>query len=156
MKCVIGTRHSGQPTPNVDQTFGPDGLYRVLQESDYIVNALPATAETHAVLDRAAFAATRTGAVLVNIGRGATVDTDALVSALRAGKLAGALLDVTAPEPLPKEHELWQLPGVIITPHYAGAHPGYAERVTQIFVANLRRYLRGEPLLNLVDKRAGY
>jgi D-2-hydroxyacid dehydrogenase (NADP+) len=153
---VVGTRHSGEQTPSVDRTYGPEGLHKVLAESDYIVNALPLTAATHHAFDRAAFAALRPDAVLVNIGRGATIDTEALVAALKAGKLGGALLDVTDPEPLPRDHELWRLPNVLITPHYAGAHPGYAENVTEIFVENLARYQDGRELLNLVDKKAGY
>ena len=153
---VVGTRSSGAETPSVDRTYGPQGLHEVLAESDYIVNALPMTAATHHAFDRAAFAVLRPDAVLVNIGRGPTIDTQALVAALKEGKLGGALLDVTDPEPLPKEHELWKLPNVLITPHYAGAHPGYAEHITEIFLENLARYESGRELVNLVDKQAGY
>ncbi|MDB4976663.1 MAG: D-isomer specific 2-hydroxyacid dehydrogenase NAD-binding protein [Myxococcaceae bacterium] len=153
---VLGTRHSGKPTPHVDETYGPDGLLRVMAASEWIVNALPFTPQTRKLIGRAAFAEVRPDAVFVNIGRGASVDTEALLHVLQSKKLGGALLDVTDPEPLPREHPLWTLPNVIITPHYAGAHPGYNERVTAIFIENLRRYLSQQPLTNLVDKRAGY
>jgi phosphoglycerate dehydrogenase-like enzyme len=153
---VIGTRSSGAETPSVDRTYGPDGLRAVLAESDYIVNALPLTAATRHVFNRETLAVARPDAVLINIGRGATIDTEALVEALKTHKLGAALLDVTDPEPLPKEHALWRLPNVLITPHYAGAHPGYAQHVTALFLDNLKRYLTGDALINLVDKRAGY
>ncbi|MEY4509613.1 MAG: hypothetical protein RLZZ450_1735 [Pseudomonadota bacterium] len=153
---VIGTRTSGAETPSVDRTYGPDGLHQVIAESDYIVNALPLTAATRHAFDRAALAVARPDAVIINIGRGATIDTAALVEALKANKLGGALLDVTDPEPLPKDHELWRLPNVLITPHYAGAHPGYAEHITTLFLENQSRYLAGDDLVNLVDKKAGY
>lgn len=153
---VIGTRSSGAETPSVDRTYGPEGLRQVIAESDYIVNALPLTAATRHAFDREALAAARPDAVIINIGRGATIDTEALVAALKANQLGAALLDVTDPEPLPKGHELWSLPNVLITPHYAGAHPGYAEHITALFLDNLKRYLAGDELVNLVDKKAGY
>lgn len=92
----------------------------------------------------------------MNLGRGGTIDTNALVEALRSGHLGGAGLDVTDPEPLPADHPLWRLPNVLITPHYSGAQPGYLQHVGEIFLDNLGRYLRGEPLRNVVDKHAGY
>jgi phosphoglycerate dehydrogenase-like enzyme len=95
-------------------------------------------------------------AALVNVARGTLGDTDALVRALEAGKLAGAGLDVTDPEPLPPEHPLWRLPNVIITPHLAGATDRYWQRQADMVFQNLRRYLAGEPLLNVVDKQRGY
>lgn len=153
---VIGTRSSGAETPHVDRTYGPAGLPEVVGQSDYILNALPLTPETHHAFDRQTLAHARADAVFINIGRGKTVDTDALVAALEAGKLGAALLDVTEPEPLPPEHALWRLPNVIITPHYAGAHPEYGEHVTDLFLDNLERYRSGGALANLVDKRAGY
>jgi phosphoglycerate dehydrogenase-like enzyme len=120
------------------------------------VNLLPLTAETQGLLGARELGALPRGAFFVNLGRGATVDTTALVAALRSGHLAGAGLDVTEPEPLPPEHALWQLPNVIITPHYSGAQPGYFRYLGDLFIQNLERYVRGEPLLNVVDKQAGY
>lgn len=99
---------------------------------------------------------TMQGAYLLNAGRGWCVDTGALVEALRQGRVRGAGLDVTDPEPLPAGHPLWTMPNVIITPHYAGDHPGYGAEAFSVFLDNLRRYLRGEPLMNLVDKAQGY
>ena len=96
------------------------------------------------------------GAFLLNAGRGSSVDTDALVEALKNGTVRGAGLDVTDPEPLPAGHPLWGMPNAVITPHYAGVHPGYAEEAFETFLANLDRWVRGEPLQNVVDKSLGY
>ncbi len=98
----------------------------------------------------------RSDALFINIGRGATVQTDALLRALQCGAIAGAALDVTDPEPLPSDHPLWTLDNVILTPHYAGAHPGYVQRASAIFLENLARFVAGNPLTNVVDKNAGY
>jgi len=108
------------------------------------------------VFDRAAFAAMKAGSFLINISRGKVVDTDALLAALAAGKLAGACLDVTDPEPLPKDHPLWKLPNVVITPHVSSVAELTDDRRWALFRENLRRFDAGEPLLNVVDKRAGY
>ena len=96
------------------------------------------------------------GALLLNAGRGASIVTDQLVLALRDGRVRGAGLDVTDPEPLPAGHPLWGMPNVIITPHYGGVHPGYDEEAFSVFCENLDRWTRGEPLLHVVDKTAGY
>lgn len=98
----------------------------------------------------------RSDAVFINIGRGATVQTDALLRALHSGSIAGAALDVTDPEPLPADHPLWAMDNVILTPHYAGAHPGYVQRASAIFLENLARFVAGGELTNVVDKHAGY
>jgi phosphoglycerate dehydrogenase-like enzyme len=95
-------------------------------------------------------------ALLINAGRGATVDTEALMAALREGRLAGAGLDVTDPEPLPPDHPLWGFENVIVAPHYGGSHPNYERHVGEVFLANLRRYVAGEPLVSAIDKEAGY
>jgi phosphoglycerate dehydrogenase-like enzyme len=96
------------------------------------------------------------GAYLVNVGRGKLVDTEALMAALEDGRLAGACLDVTDPEPLPPDHPLWEMPNVVITPHMSSRSALTAERWRAIYVENLRRFGAGEPLLNVVDKQAGY
>jgi D-2-hydroxyacid dehydrogenase (NADP+) len=98
----------------------------------------------------------RSDAVFINIGRGATVQTEALLGALQSGNIAGAGLDVTDPEPLPGDHPLWTMDNVILTPHYAGAHPGYVQRASAIFLENLARFVAGNALTNVVDKHAGY
>jgi phosphoglycerate dehydrogenase-like enzyme len=100
--------------------------------------------------------AVKKGAYLINVGRGKVVDTDALVQALESGHLAGACLDVTDPEPLPSYHPLWSMPNVVITPHMSGRSALTRERWNAVFVENIRRFGAGEPLLNVVDKTAGY
>jgi phosphoglycerate dehydrogenase-like enzyme len=96
------------------------------------------------------------GAYFLNIGRGRTVDTDALTRALLDGRLAGAGLDVTDPEPLPTDHALWSLPNVIITPHIGGDSDAHMERMWSLFRENLRRFAVGDPLLSVVDRARGY
>ena len=120
------------------------------------MNTLPLTDATRGFLGRAEFAALKTGAIFVNTGRGGTVDTEALLDALQSGHLGAALLDVTDPEPLPRDHPLWTMDNVIITPHYSGTRPDYGERADAIFLDNLRRYLAEQPLVNVVDKGEGY
>lgn len=153
---VIGLRRTAQPLPGLAQSYGEGELHTFLAASEYLVNALPLTERTRGLLGRDALARLPRGAFLVNIGRGGTIDTRALVAALESGQLGGAALDVTDPEPLPSDHALWRHPNVILTPHYAGAHPGYDQRATELFLENLARYEAGAPLRSIVDKRAGY
>jgi len=153
---VIGTRRGAEPVPHVERVYPPAQLREVLERAHYVVNALPLTAATDGVLGAAELAVMRRDAILINIGRGGTVRTDDLVAALREGRIGGAGLDVTDPEPLPADHPLWTLDNVIVTPHYSGGRPDYVERVTAIFLENLRRYRAGEPLTNVVDLAAGY
>jgi D-2-hydroxyacid dehydrogenase (NADP+) len=155
---VIGLkrRPTAERLPFVAELYGPDELLGFLSHSDYLVNLLPLTAETRGLLGQRELAALPRGAFVVNLGRGATIDTAALVAALRSEHLAGAGLDVTEPEPLPPEHPLWTLPNVILSPHYSGAQPGYFRVLGELFIDNLERYVRGEPLSNVVDKQAGY
>lgn len=153
---VIGLKRQPSPVRGVEQVFGPEELPAFLAQSELLVNILPLTAATRGLLGARELSALPRGAFLVNVGRGATVDTDALLAALRSGQLAGAGLDVTEPEPLPAEHPLWAQPNVILTPHYAGAQPDYFRHLGELFLENLGRYVAGEPLLNVVDKTAGY
>ncbi|WP_437607576.1 D-2-hydroxyacid dehydrogenase [Sorangium sp. So ce834] len=153
---VIGLKRTKERVEHVAEVYGPDDLETFLAQSELLVNILPLTAKTRGWIGRRELATLPRGAFLVNVGRGATVQTDALVEALRSGHLAGAGLDVTDPEPLPAEHPLWKLPNVIITPHYSGAHPGYFQHLGELFLSNLQRYVRGEPLVNVVDKQGGY
>jgi D-2-hydroxyacid dehydrogenase (NADP+) len=152
---VIAYRRNWQEVPPPVET-GYGDLLAFLAASDFVVNTLPATPATQHLLGAREFESMRPHAFLVNIGRGSTIDTVALVDALNKGKLGGAALDVTDPEPLPPTHSLWKFDNVLITPHYAGNHPGYDERATQTFLDNLTRYLAGEPLLNVVDTTEGY
>jgi phosphoglycerate dehydrogenase-like enzyme len=135
---------------------GSAELLDALPEADVVVNSLPLTDATRHVLDARAFAAMRPTARFVNVGRGATVDEEALVEALRDGRIAGAALDVFEVEPLPASSPLWNMPNVIVSPHMSGDIVGWEARVVDVFVENLDRWLRGEPLENVVDKARGY
>ena len=153
---VLGLRRGGGPHPDVERMYVPDRRRAFLAECDVVMNTLPLTDATRGFLGRAEFAAMKPGAILVNTGRGGTVDTKALMNALRSGHLGAACLDVTDPEPLPEDHPLWTLENVYLTPHYSGDRPDYGERADAIFLDNLRRYLNEEPLVNVVDKQEGY
>lgn len=153
---VIGLRRSAEPVAFVQKMLGPEQLPELLREAHYVVNVLPATAQTRGLIGAEQLAQMRRDAVILNVGRGNTIDTDALVSALREQRIAGAALDVTDPEPLPPEHALWKLPNVIITPHYSGGRAGYLDAVLDVFVDNISRYREQRPLRNVVDIDAGY
>ena len=153
---VVGMRRRPQPVPHVDRVVGPEGLREVLESSDYVVLTLPLVPSTRGILGRRELEWLKPGAVVVNVGRGGLVDEGALVEALREGRLRGAALDTFAAEPLPPDSPLWELPNVLISPHVAGSFHGYMDRVVELFCENLRRYLAGEPLQNVVDREAGY
>jgi len=127
-----------------------EGLPAALASADHVVNILPESAETRRFFERSRFAAMKPGAVFYNIGRGATVDQEALLEALRSGHLGAAWLDVTDPEPLPDSHPLWAEPNCFITPHVAGGHTGEVKTLIRHFARNLERFVRGEPLLDRV------
>jgi phosphoglycerate dehydrogenase-like enzyme len=131
-------------------------LYEALGQADYVVNILPHTPDTEHCFGKKEFDAMKPRAVYVGVGRGKTTCESALVEALKAGRLAAALLDVTETEPLPGDSPLWDLENVLLTPHYAGFHEDYNGLAMEIALENLGHYLRGEPLRNLVDKGAGY
>jgi phosphoglycerate dehydrogenase-like enzyme len=152
---VIGIRRHPAPSPWAEEVVGPDSRRDAFSRSRVIMIVLPDTPHTRGFVGREELAAMN-GAFLLNAGRGSSVDTDALVEALRNGKVRGAGLDVTDPEPLPAGHPLWAMENVVITPHYAGAHPGYGEEAFDVFLDNLGRWLRGEQLRNIVDRTAGY
>lgn len=156
MRVVATKRTLGTTPPWVDELGSPDATDRFLAEADVVAICLPLTEETHGMFDAKALARLPRGAILVNVGRGAIVDTDALVEALESGHLAGACLDVTDPEPLPPEHRLWQLPQVIITPHSSSRAALTGTRRMALLVENMRRFGAGEGLLNVVDPRRGY
>jgi D-2-hydroxyacid dehydrogenase (NADP+) len=155
---VIGMRRDptrGRP-PGVDEVVGPADLDRLLRAADIVVLAAPSTGETDRLLDASAIALMKPTAIVVNVARGQLLDEDALAAALAAGKLGGAVLDVFATEPLAPQSPLWDLPNVILTPHSSGFRQGHFDAVIDLFSENLRRYERGEPLLNRVDTTAGY
>ena len=154
---VVATRNSSREGPDfVDYVGLSSELDSLAAEADVIVNALPLTPATERMFDGAFFSVVKPGAFYISIGRGRTTDTDALVDALRTGRLAGAGLDVTDPEPLPPDHVLWALPNVIITPHLGGDSDAHMDRMWELFRENLRRFAVGEPLLSVVDLDRGY
>ena len=155
---VLGLRRQDAPVSGVDLMLtGPDGLDRLLRESDWVVLAAALTDESRSLLGREQIARMKPSARLVNIARGGLVDEEALVDALRAGHLAGACLDVFAREPLPPDSPLWDLPGVDISPHNSpGWTTGLRARQKTLFLENLGRFARGEPLDNAVDIARGY
>ncbi len=154
---VTATRNSSREGPDFVAYVGlADELHKLAAEADVVVNALPLTEQTTGLFDRDLFAAVKRGAIYINVGRGKTTVTAELIAALESGQLYGAGLDVTDPEPLPADSPLWQLPNVIITPHVAATGGDSRQRAALIAVENLRRYVAGEALLNLVDMEAGY
>ncbi len=154
---VLGTvRTPRQPPPFVDELGTSDDLDRLLAETDVLVICLPLTDETDGLFDARRLGLLREGASVVNIGRGPILDTDALLAALESGQLAGAGLDVTDPEPLPDGHPLWARDDVVITPHCAARAELTGDRRAALVEENLRRFGAGEPLLNVVDRAAGY
>lgn len=151
IEVVVARRN---PDPG---TLGPNDWRPRIGEFDWVILAVPATPETDGMIDRAALAAMKRSAVLVNIARGSVIDQDALVEALSAERIGGAFLDVTTPEPLPPEHRLWTLPNAHITMHLSGqAQENMFARGADRFIANLDRWHRGEPLQYVVNLDLGY
>lgn len=157
---VVGTVRDVRGRPpgelGVERLEPTDRLDELLPGADVVVLAVPHTALTHRLLDARRLALLRPGAILVNIARGDVVDEAALVDALRTGRLRGAALDVFEQEPLPAESPLWDLPNVFVCPHSASTVAAENERIVELFRENIRRYLEGRPLLNLLDKEQLY
>ena len=154
VRGVARTARSGDDV--LVEIFGTEQLADAVGSADYVIDALPATDETHHLFDHVVFEAMQPWTRFVNVGRGSTVDQRALVRALETGAIAGAALDVFEEEPLPEDDPLWAMPNVIVSPHMAGDAAGWREGVVELFVRNLERYLTGRPLLNVVDKTRGY
>ena len=154
---TVGIRRSGQPAPHFDEIYDGAHALDVLAMSDVVVNILPGTDETRHWFNRARLAAMKPSALFLNVGRGMTVDTSALVEALREGRLAGAGLDVFEEEPLPDDHPLWKFDNVIVTPHIGGITASFKERIADLLAENLSAYAKtGKPKLNEVDYRLRY
>jgi phosphoglycerate dehydrogenase-like enzyme len=157
MRVLAIRKHPDKPAPQgVDARLAPGGLPGLLAASDVVVLAAPLTGETRGLIGARELALMKPEAVLVNVGRGRLVKEDELVEALGAGTIRGAALDVFEHEPLDPASPLWGMEHVLVTPHTSGVRPDYFEAATAIFAENLRRFLRGDPLINLVDKEAGY
>jgi len=140
----------------VEQLLPAGGLHEVLRQSDVVILCVPLTEQTRGMIDRPALEAMKPGAVLINVARGPVVVEDALVDSLESHHLGGAGLDVTEIEPLPATSRLWDLPNVIITPHVGAQSKHRFDDATDLFRDNLRRYLNGRPLRNVVDKELGF
>ena len=151
---TIATRRSAKPgdtSEHVDVLHGPEGLPVLLAASDVVVLCAPATPETTDLIDAGAFASMKEGAVLCNVARGALVDEIALAEALRSGRLAAAILDVTRQEPLPEDDPLWDAPNLHLSPHSSIPPDAYDSRLLALFARNLRAYAAGEVLENEVE-----
>lgn len=135
----------------LDELYGPDGLHEMLPRAEYLVLTTPHTDETEKIIGAEELALLPDGAVLINIARGSVVDEPALIDALQSGKLAGAALDVFETEPLPEDSPLWEMPNVLVSPHSASTSDRENSRLTDLFCANLQRFLAGEKLINVLD-----
>ena len=151
-----GGSSAGDADAAFERVAGIDELQAVLPEADYVVLSLPLTLETRTLFGAAAFARMKPTARFINVGRGAVVDEAALVEALRSRRIAGAAPDVFTSEPLPSDHPLWEMPGVIVSPHMSGDFQGWPAVISALFVENFKRWHAGRPLLNVVDKERGY
>ncbi len=147
----------GDPRAEIPRRlYPPQALRSMVSLCDFVVVTVPLTAETRGMVDAQVLAAMKPTAFLVDISRGGVVDHGALLEALQEERIAGAALDVYPVEPLPESSPLWEMPNVILSPHVAGASPHYMERAADLFAANLRRYISGQPLLNHFDPKRGY
>jgi len=153
---VIGTRRRPEPAPNVAKVLPSERTAEVLAESDFVLLLLPATPETENFVNADRLAMMQPGAWLLNFGRGHLVKDDDLIAAVKAKKIAGAVLDVFRQEPLPAEHPFWTTEGIIVLPHLRGPHPQRDRFVARLFAENLGRFLDGKPLREVVDRKIGY
>ena len=154
---TVGIRRSRKPPPeHVDEVHGPDRLGELASRADAMVVSLPLTEATAGMIDRATIDRLPPGCSFVNVGRGGVVDEPALVEALRERRIAGAVLDVFATEPLPEDSPLWDLPNVVVTPHAVALSARENQRIVELFVANLGRYIDGEPLAKAIQPGVYY
>lgn len=153
---VIGTRRRPEPMTNVAKVLPPERTLEVLAESDFLLLLLPATPETDSFINAERLGKMKPSAWLLNFGRGHLIEDNALIAAVKARKIAGAVLDVFRQEPLPADHPFWTTEGIIVLPHIGGPHPQRDQIVARLFVENLGRFLDGEPFKEVVDCKAGY
>ncbi len=153
---IIAVNRSGDAMPGAERTYPVAELQKVVHEADWIVLAAALTPETERIFNATMLTLMRPNAWLINVGRGRLVDTDALVEALRAGRIGGAALDVTDPEPLPDDHPLWSLDNAVITSHSANTWAMAVPELTALVARNIDHFARGEDLEGLVDVDAGY
>lgn len=153
---VIGTKRRPEATPGVAEILPPEKTDEVLAQSDYVLLLLPSTPATDNIMDARRLAKMKQDAWLLNFGRGQLIKDDDLVAAVTQKKIAGAVLDVFRQEPLPSDHAFWRTPGIMVLPHIGGPHPDRDSIVARLFIENLRRYLDGQELKQVVDRTAGY
>jgi len=156
---VIGLRRRPEASAGdalLAEVLGPERLEELMARSDYVLVATPLTPRTRGLVGVRALGAMKPAGVLINVGRGAVVDEQALVAALQAGRIRGAALDVFAQEPLPADHPLWGMRNVLLSPHCGAQTEGWIEAAMQAFLDNLERFRHGAPLAGLVDKQSGY
>ena len=153
---VIGTKRRPAPMPHVAEVLPPDRTTDVLAQSDFVLLLLSATTDTENLIDAKRLARMKSTAWLLNFGRGHLIKDDDLIAAVTSKRIAGALLDVFRQEPLPSDHPFWKTDGIIVLPHIGGPHPQRDKFVARLFVDNLRRFLDGAPLKEVVDRSAGY
>jgi phosphoglycerate dehydrogenase-like enzyme len=154
---VIGVRRSaGQPPEDVAEVGRMADLPELVGRADHVISSVPHTSETVGMFNAELFARFKDGARFYNLGRGTSVIQPDLIAVLESGKLSGAGLDVTDPEPLPADDPLWNAPNIMITAHTSGATPKFQDRLFDLFTDNLRRYIAGEELRNVVDQERGY
>jgi phosphoglycerate dehydrogenase-like enzyme len=153
---VIGTKRRPAPMANVAEILPAERSDEVLAQSDFVLLLLPATPQTENFINADRLAKMKPSAWLLNFGRGHTIKDDDLIAAVKSKKIAGALLDVFRQEPLPSDHPFWKAEGIIVLPHIGGPHPQRDRFVARLFVENLGRFVRGEPLKEVVDRTVGY
>src|ERR1700710_2187266 len=153
---VIGTKRRPAPMPGLAEVLPASQTNEVLAQSDFVLLLLPATPETDNFIDAERLGHMKPSAWLLNFGRGHLIKDDDLIAAVKAKKIAGAILDVFRQEPLPKEHKFWTTEGILVLPHIGGPHPQRDTIVAKLFVDNLGRFLDGQPLKEVVDRAAGY
>lgn len=158
MRILCVRRTVAEKPDFADEVYTSDQLLEILPQADIVAMAVPGSPSTYHMISDKQFAAMKRGVILANAGRGSAIDPDALVKAVDEGIVGAAFLDVTEPEPLPKDHPLWDKPAVAITPHISGGYhmPETQDTLTGIVADNLARYLSGAPLANVVDRETGY
>jgi phosphoglycerate dehydrogenase-like enzyme len=159
MNVLAVKRHAptqNNPDPFADRLYSPDQRVDMLPQCDYVVVAAPLNAETIGLINEAEFAAMKPSAVIINVGRGPVIDERAMISALSRKKIKGAALDVFNEEPLPPGHPFYKLENVLLSPHCADHTPDWLDNAMRFFLAQFERFRRGQPLLNIVDKKLGY
>jgi phosphoglycerate dehydrogenase-like enzyme len=159
MPVLAVKRHVGpsqKADPLVEEMYGPDRRIEMIRQCDYIVVAAPLTSETQGMIAAPEFAAMKPTAVVINVGRGPVIDEEAMVNALSQQRIKGAALDVFDHEPLPEGHPFYRLENVLLSPHCADHTPDWLDLAMQFFIAQFKRFEKGEPLMNVVDKKLGY